>query len=65
CDCILLSVSTLQKVRKNRVVAGNRPLAGENRRLVAVFLSVFPTIMLHLAAVSNCCILLYGLSMLS
>jgi len=39
---MLLSVSTLQKVRKNRVVAGNRPLAGENRRLVAVFFVSFP-----------------------
>ena len=52
-NCMLLSVSTLQKVRKNRVVAGNRPLAGENRCLVAGFLSVFPTVMLHLAAVSR------------
>lgn len=42
CDCMLLSVSTLQKVRKNRVVAGNRPLAGENRRLVAGFFVSFP-----------------------
>jgi hypothetical protein len=50
---MLLSVNTLQKVRKNRVVAVNRPLAGENRRLVAGFLSVFPTVMLHLAAVSR------------
>ena len=50
--CRCLSV-LYKKVRKNRVVAGNRPLAGENRRLVAVFLSVFPTVMLHLAAVSR------------